>query len=261
MRPAVATSPGDRRPAAGGALLCVRHTARGTVVERLRRGERLAPRVLDAGPGAVHACLLPTQAGPLSGDHDIVRITVGPGAALVVEPVVAILALPGPQRTVLEMDITVQAGGRLVLDEGPLVVCAGADVHRRTTLDLEPGAVAALRDIVVLGREGECPGAVDSSLRAMLGSIPLLQDALRLSVRSPREHQHVALAPGHRVVTTVCLLGRRPSEGAADPEVLNLHGPGALRRGTGASLAAVEAATAGVWRAWWGEAMGAAGNA
>jgi len=242
-------------------VLSIERAGAGHAITELGRGARIVPRVTRRAAAAVHASFLPTQAGPLSGDHDIVRITVGPGAALVVEPVVAILALPGPERTVLEMDITVQAGGRLVLDEGPLVVCAGADVHRRTTLDLEPGAVAALRDIVVLGREGECPGAVDSSLRAMLGSIPLLQDALRLSVRSPREHQHVALAPGHRVVTTVCLLGRRPSEGAADPEVLNLHGPGALRRGTGASLAAVEAATAGVWRAWWGEAMGAAGNA
>lgn len=215
----------------------------------MRRGTRIAPRILQRG-AAVHAAFVPTQAGPLAGDRDAARITVGPGAALVVEPVAATLALPGPARTVLELDIEVQADGRLVLDEAPLVVAAGADVHRRTTVELQAGAVAALREIVVLGRVGEGSGGVDSSLHATLGPSALLRDALRLCPGSPRDNQHVALPPGDRIVSTACLLGVRPREACVEPAVMNLHGPGAVMRGTGVSLAGVEVATAGAWRAW-----------
>jgi urease accessory protein UreH len=77
---------------------------------------------------------------------------------LIVEPVAAILALPGADRTVLSLDVTVEAGARLVLDEAPLIVAAGAEVERGCTVALGPGAIAALRETIVLGR--------DASLRA-----------------------------------------------------------------------------------------------
>lgn len=218
------------------------------MVTDLRRGTRIAPRILQRGV-AVHAAFVPTQAGPLAGDHDAARITVGAGATLVVEPVAATLALPGPARTSLELDITVRTDGSLVLDEAPLVVAAGADVRRRTTVELQAGAVAALREIVVLGRVGEGPGGVNSSLHATLGPSALLHDALRLCPASLRDHRHVALPPGHRIASTACLLGIRP-EDCVEPAVMNLHGPGALMRATGVSLAGVEVATTGAWRAW-----------
>src|SRR3954468_7966504 len=41
----------------------------------LRAGARLAPRILARGP-VVRAALVPTQAGPLDGDHDRVRLHV-----------------------------------------------------------------------------------------------------------------------------------------------------------------------------------------
>ena len=50
-----------------------------------------------------------------------------------------------------------------MLDEAPLIVAAGADVERRMTLALGAGAVAALRETVVLGRDGERPGTLVSS--------------------------------------------------------------------------------------------------
>ena len=159
----------------------------------------------------MRAAFVPTQAGPLAGDRDSARIVVGAGATLIVEPVAATLALPGAARTVLGLDVTVGAGGRLVFDEGPLIVAAGADVERRCTIELEAGAVAALRETVILGRDGEPPGALDSSLRVTLAGRPLLHDALRLH---SADGAHVALAPGHRVVTTISLLGARPRAAA-----------------------------------------------
>lgn len=213
-------------------------------LRELRRGARLAPRIL-AGGAAVRAAFVPTQAGPLAGDEDRVRIVVGAGATLAVEPVAATLALPGAEPIVLTLDVTVEAGGRFVLDEAPLIVAAGADVVRRCAVELAEGAVAALRDIVVLGRDGEPPGTLDSELRATLAGRVLLHDGLRFCAASPATDEHVALGPGQRVLATACLLGLRPPAPA-----LELAGPGALTRAAGASLAAVDAAIAGTWRAW-----------
>jgi urease accessory protein len=227
----------------------VRRTPHRHELSELRRGTRIAPRILSGG-AAVHAAFVPTQAGPLAGDEDRARIVVGPGATLVVEPVAATLALPGPERIALTLDVTVQAGGRLLLDEAPLIVAAGADVRRRCTVELGEGAVAALREAVVLGRDGEPPGTLDGVLRVTLEGRPLLHDGLRLGPGSLAADVHVALAPGHRVLGSVCLLGLRPQPAAA-----GLAGPGALQRASGASLAAVEAALAATWRAWSQQAL------
>ncbi len=232
----------DRPPAAVAVLAIERTTACHAIVE-LRRGDRVAPRILARG-AVVRAAFVPTQAGPLAGDRDSARIVVGAGATLAIEPVAATLALPGAPRTVLHLDAIVHAGGRLVLDEGPLIVAAGADVERRCMIELHDGAIATLRDTVVLGRDGEPPGALDSSLRVTSAGAALLHEGLRVRGDDP----HVALAPGHRVLTTVSLLGARPAPG--DLEVLELNGPGALRRVSGASVAGVNAVVDELWCAW-----------
>jgi urease accessory protein len=212
---------------------------------QLRRGARLAPRILGRESGTVLVAFVPTQAGPLAGDCDRVRIVVGAGATLIVEPVAATLALPGPARTLLALEVTVADGGRLVLDEAPLIVAAGAEVERRCTIELAAGAVAALRETVVLGRDGEPPGVLVSTLRATLAGRALLHDGLRLGPDGA--DAHVALPPAHRVVATIGLLGARAEPAGG---VLALARPGALRRATGPSLAGVEAALADSWRAW-----------
>lgn len=228
-------------------MLVVRRAGAGHELAELRRGARLAPRVLARG-AVVRIAFVPTQAGPLAGDEDRVRIVVGAGARLAVEPVAATLALPGDAGIALTLDVTVEAGGRLVLDEGPLIVAAGAAVTRRCTVALGDGAVAALRETIVLGRDGEPPGTLDSELRATLAGRALLHDGLRVGPASPEADAHVALAPGDRVLGAVCLLGLRP--GGAGDDRFALAGPGALRRASAAALADVDAALAPAWRAW-----------
>ena len=107
-------------------------------VRELRRGARIAPRVL--GPGRL--TLLRTQAGPLAGDHDRVEVRVESGTVMI-EPVAATVALPGRERTVLELDVEVADGARLVLEDAPLVVAEGADVLRRTTIRLGAAPTSA----------------------------------------------------------------------------------------------------------------------
>jgi urease accessory protein len=195
----------------------------------LRPSARLSPRILQRG-ATVRAALVPIQAGPLGGDHDRIRLHVGAGATLHMVPIAATLALPGASQ--LHLHATV--AGTLILDEPPLIVAEGADVTRRTTIELAAGGRAITRDIVVLGRHGEGPGRLDSSLRVTLDGEPLLHDALRIE---PAAHDdHVALPPGHRAIGTTCILGVTHD----DPEHA-LAGPGALYRATGPDVPEVEA--------------------
>lgn len=232
------------------ALLCVERTAGGHCVTELRRGTRLAPRVLSKDGRAVRVCLVATQAGPLAGDHDRVTIDVGAGATLLVSPVGAAHALPGRAPTLLELDIELGASSRIVFEDAPLIVAREADVARSITVRLGAGAVAALRDVVVLGDEGR--GAADvrlvSSLRVTDPVGALLHDELRIDPAFARDDAHVALAPGHRVLGTLCLFGERPP--GDDPAALRLARNGTLRRVTTPGLAAVHHELARTWSQW-----------
>ncbi len=194
----------------------------------------------------MQACVLPTQAGPLSGDHDRVRIVVGADATLVVRPITATLALPGAARTHLDLDIAVGPRARLVLEDPPLIVAAAADVERSTTVTLAAGAVVALRETVVLGRAAEPGGRLVSTLRVTDDDGPVLHDALCLDPATSRQDAHVALAPGHRVAGTLCLLGAD----APDEPQLALARAGALRRAAARGLAELEAELAQPWARW-----------
>jgi urease accessory protein len=217
------------------------------IVTRVRSGPRLVPRVVARGT-AVTVALTSRQAGPLAGDTDVLRIEVGPGAALALAPVAGSIALPGAAETMLRTEAVVGADGALVLDDPVLVVAEGARVRRRTVVDLAEGAVAAVREAVVLGRAADDAGGcrLDAELVATLAGRPLIHDALR--VEPDRPHAHVALAPGHRALVTACLLGAEVDpEAPEDPHVLRMAGPGALRRAGAAELAAAEAVCAATW--------------
>ena len=191
--------------------------------------------MLSKDSRAVRVCLLATQAGPLAGDHDRVTIGVGAGATLVVSSVGAAYVLPGRSPTLLELDIELGAGSRIAFEDAPLIVARNADVTRSTTVRLGTGAVAALRDVVVLGDEG-CGATgvrLASTLRVTDPAGVLLHDELRID--PARDDAHVALAPGHRVVGTLCLFGE-PPEG---------DDPAALRAGPRRHAAACDRAGAG----------------
>jgi urease accessory protein len=206
-------------------------------------------------PGRI--TLLRSQAGPLAGDHDRVEIVVESGT-LEIEPIAATVALPGAQRTVLELDVTVGAGARLLLEDAPLVVAEGADVVRTTTIRLAAGATATVRDLVVLGRAGEGRGRLESLLRVEGPDGPILHDALRIA--PGEDDAYVALPPGARAVGTVAWFGDEtggePVAGGREPGasgggVAGARGGGvAGARGGGARVAGGALAAGGaLWRA------------
>jgi hypothetical protein len=75
----------------------------------------------------------------------------------------------------------------------------------------------------MLGRAGEGPGRLESVLRVEGPGGVILHDALRVDPATWDADAYVALAPGHRVVGTVAVLGEGAS-GAA--EASGAAGPG-----------------------------------
>jgi urease accessory protein len=111
-------------------------------------------------------------------------------------------------------------------------------------IDLEPGAVALIRDTIVLGRTGERCGDCVSTLDVSLGGRPLLVEAFDTAQAS------LPVVAGHdaRTIDTVALLGAVPEE--LPDDVWRLDGPGALRALPARSYAAAEAVNAPLIEAW-----------
>ncbi|WP_432541592.1 urease accessory protein UreD [Kineococcus sp. SYSU DK002] len=194
---------------------------------RLRTGA-FAPKLLSRSPDgrAVRIALVGARALLLAGDRVAVDVHVGPGCALELVEVAATVAYDGrggPAAT-WTTRVRLDAGARLRWDAEPLVVADGAHVERRTDLDLAAGAVARLRETLVLGRSGEAGGSVRLRTRAHLGGRPLLVEDLDL--RDPRVRRSPAVLGAHRRLETVVVLGERDEV----PGALHLEGPGTLVR-------------------------------
>jgi len=128
-------------------------------------------------------CLVGTAAGPLAGDDLSVRLRLRPGARATLRATGASVAQgrsrPGPpgrdrrsqdqhgrgDGAVLPIPATLAiwaelaAGADLVADPGALIVCRGSRIDVRVELALGDGAAVEWRELIVLGRTGEPPGA------------------------------------------------------------------------------------------------------
>jgi urease accessory protein len=211
---------------------------------------------LTGRPGVtIH--LVQAAAGPLAGDRLVLDLEVGPGARLTLRSAAATVALPGradgPSRLLVRA--AVGAGATLEYLPEPTVAAAGCDHRMAAEVTLAPGSTLLWREELLLGRHGESPGAVTTSLRVDLddpgapggrpGTRPLLRHELALGPDAPGQAGPAVLG-GARAVGTLLLahglwgdpeladgpgppdgLGLAPwSSGAT--AVLPLAGPGAL---------------------------------
>ena len=96
---------------------------------------------------------------------------------------------------------------------------------------------------------GEGPGRLEATTRVTLAGDVLLHETLRVDPATWAEDAYVALAPGHRAIGTIALLGARADGG-------ELAGPGSLRRASGAGSADVDAALAADWETFAGPLLG-----
>ncbi|AQT80099.1 urease accessory protein [Mycolicibacterium litorale] len=130
-------------------------------------------------PDTVH--LVSAAATPLGGDTVAIRLVVEPGARLRLRTAAATVVLPGASTRESRSCWTIDVGGELDLDPEPTVVAADSRHLSEIRMCLAgPAAGVRLRERVQIGRTGEREGFWSGSLRADVGSTPLLRHRLEL---------------------------------------------------------------------------------
>ena len=216
------------------------HAGRVRVTTSSRGGQDLvAPfdaRVVWQEPDEVQVVLVPTMAQLLDGDHLDVRVVVEPGLRLRIVEVSGMVTYPGTGAGAsYRSSMKVGAGAAVVWLAQPFVLAARSSVLRETTVSLDAGATACLREILVLGRSGEPSGAARISTRIDDADGPLLVEDLELG----RVHVLPGILGAAKVVDQVLLAGVRPQ--VPHPDTFMLAGPGALNRRLAASAHAAAA--------------------
>ena len=130
-------------------------------------------------PEAVY--IVGTAAFPVGDDEVCVEVHVEDGASLVVRSAASAVAWAGAGSS-LEVDITVDPGGRLDWQLQPLIASARCRFSQRARVQLGHGATLRWAEEVVLGRSGEDPGWLDLRLDVTVGGVPLLRHQLELGL-------------------------------------------------------------------------------
>ncbi len=151
----------------------------------------------------VGLCLVGSAAGPLAGDELYLDLDVEAGARTTLTAAGATIAQGGASST--RVRASVGAGASLRADPGPLVVCAGASVHVELTIDLDPTGCAEWRELLVLGRSGEPPGAATLDWNVTRGGTPLLRQRVDLADAALRDWD--GMLHGRRVLATTLRVG------------------------------------------------------
>ncbi|CAB4683989.1 unannotated protein [freshwater metagenome] len=175
--------------------------------------------------------LVPDGALLLAGDRVRIEVRVEDGAALdLVEPGGTVAYDMRGGRARWEVDIDLGDEASLTWAGQPLIVAAGADVVRATTVQLGSGARLALRETVVLGRHGEAPsGRIELTTRADTSS----GHALLVDAWSVAGADDLLLSVGGaRVLGSVLVLGADlPADATTTPAArLDLEAGGTLVR-------------------------------
>jgi urease accessory protein len=179
----------------------------GGVLRRVRSAPPITLRqVLSDDPDECSLCLVGTAAGPLSGDRRDLELVVGEGARARLAATGAALS-QGRAGVPARLSTTVRlaAGAVLVADPGPLIVCAGGSVQVRLTVELADDASLQWRELLVLGRTGEPPGAATLRWQVDRSGVPLLRQEIDLT--DPELLAWPGLLAGRRVLGTALLVG------------------------------------------------------
>lgn len=232
------------------ARIVVERRAGASVVTVLDSRAPVGLRPLGQYGASARVAVVQTSACLVGGDNVALEVRVGTGASLELVELSATLAHPvAVDRPGIRQATRVEvgAGGRLLWLAEPLVIAAGTRLHRRLDVVTAPGARVLLGETVVLGRDGERPGAATSRVRITREGRAVLDDELATGdsgvLRSP------VVAGEARVCAALTLAG------VAAPEPLPA---GALRLGAqdttlrclGSGAADVHVRVAAVATAW-----------
>ncbi|MFD0556919.1 urease accessory protein [Stackebrandtia endophytica] len=215
----------------------------------MRNGTYLSPRPLPPKGNLARITLMSIYAMLLGGDDVHIDIRVGSGVGLeIVEPSGVVAYDAHGRNQQWTVTATVADAGFLVWRSAAFVVTAGADVIRRTTLDIAAGGCALMSETIALGRSYEdAAGPFRSINRVSHDGRPLLVEDIDL--RDRHLTQSVGILGDNRVMSTVMLLGKAPQEMVAACES-PLHGPGALARAVAGHAHEAEQLVDGSWHRW-----------
>ncbi len=177
------------------ACLEVERDGAGRSVVRTLRSAAPLTLIPVRGEPVVH--LVNSAASPLGGDELELTVRVGPGACLRLTGIAATVALPGPGATSRStVHLELGAGAVLTYLPEPTVITARANHEATLHAALGAGAVLHYREILVLGRAGERPGGLTTTLHATREGHPVLRQQLTIGDPS------IATLAGHRVLAT-----------------------------------------------------------
>lgn len=234
-------------------------TGRGTVVRvelagrtaraaRLDSGEFLRPRLVGTDGAHIQVALVGIRAALLAGDEITIDVDVGPGVRLeLIEPTGMVAYDAKGEPAHWAASVRVATAGSLIWRAAPFVAAGGADVTRRTRIELGRDAVALVSETMVLGRAGESGGLLRAEQHVTLDRRELLVEELDL--RCPELRSAPGIVGGAHVVATTALLGSGGPEPCTAYET-RLAGPGLLARATTKQAHEADAALAETWRRW-----------
>ena len=169
----------------------------------------MLPRSSPEWPEVV---FLNTSGGLTSGDRIGFALALGDGAKVQATTQTAeraYLALEGPARLTVAM--TAGAGADLVWAPQETILFEGADLERRTEIDLGEGAACLLSEMVVLGRRamGERPRAarLTDRRRVTVRGRPLWVEQLRLDEGALALAEGAAVLQGGAAFATLAFCG------------------------------------------------------
>lgn len=224
-----------------------------TVLRELRSAAPLTllPKRRTGESTVVH--LVGSASAPLGGDDLRLDVVVGAGARLRLSGVAATLALPGShaEESRTTVHIEVGAGGSIDYLPEPTIITRRAQHVATLTAELDADARLRTREILVLGRSGEKPGALTSSLHVTQLGQPVLRQTLHIG--DPALHASTALLAGRRVLATELRLGE---PGSTEPSSGNwwsrtpLTAGGALATALAHDAIAAKRDLNAAWKPW-----------
>lgn len=150
------------------------------------RWHSAAPVVLRrTGPRRLH--LVQAAGGPLGGDDLGLAVRLAAGTSVRVCSAAATVVQPGAGGAPARWTVTAEVGPGATLCwwPEPTVLCDGAVLRSSLRVRLAPGASAVLRELVVLGRHGQCGGRAHCELDIELGAATLLRHTTLLDGADP----------------------------------------------------------------------------
>jgi urease accessory protein len=190
----------------------------------------LIPRLLSSNYDHARVALVAGGALLLGGDLVDIEITVGKNCSLEIEEIGGTVAYDADLiESNWNVRLTLEENARLIWQGLPFVVSNGANVLRSTEIDLAEGAVACIRETIVLGRHAELGGRILSKCRArVMGKLALVEE-----IQLDGYQGMPGILGDHRVLDTCLLLGDRADDDKSEPWVLQLEQPGSMARHIG----------------------------